>query len=346
MSYAVENYMANHADVLRKDGNVELMSAEDLFERGFDRRGYISMFLEVFILSRYLKKHKVTHIVTVGLKCGMLAIPCIILSRVRMFHWFTGQTWSNHRKILQVSYWADKFIAACAYQVGCDSLSQQFFLKKNANIDALVPRLGSICGVTSLNRKQYERRRLKREKRGLVVGFMGRLTKDKGIDFIYDLAGYFYKKYPDSRLSFFICGPLDDFGGISQAEIDEFRHANNVHLKVGFTNHEDFFSEIDILIMPSLREGFNSVVLEAQSYGIPALVTNIYGLKESSLDGVSSLGFNIGDIVTAAKYLQWLCSDKAVLSSFSLNAIKYSEKFNERGHQDSLTGIYCEFIKG
>ena len=45
----------------------------------------------------------------------------------------------------------------------------------------------------------------------------------------------------------------------------------------------------DIFILPSYREGFGSVVIEAASCGIPAIGSNIYGLKDSIRDGKTGL---------------------------------------------------------
>jgi len=337
--------MSDHTRVLRKMESVTTISTEELFQGKFNRRGYLRVLLEVFILLNYLKNSSTTHLITVGPKCGFLAVLCSFFSKVKIFHWFTGQVWSSRKKIVKISYWADKIIFILAHQTGCDSLSQKHFLSSNAKIFTLVPGLGSMESASPIGREEIEKKQEKIvKKNSLRVGFLGRLTKEKGIDFIYNLAIYTSKNYPDNKVTFLICGPHDEFGGISKAEIDKFNSCNNICLEVGFIDSSYFFSKIDVLIMPSSREGFCSTVLEAQSHGVPALVSNIYGLKESSLDGVTSLGFDVGDFEVASEYLDWFYNDKTVLSAFSYNAVQYSKKFSRERYDRSLSDIYRIFL--
>ena len=58
----------------------------------------------------------------------------------------------------------------------------------------------------------------------------------------------------------------------------------------GFTARpESYMAAADILCLPSLREGFGMVALEAAACGLPCVGTNIYGLRDAIADKKSGL---------------------------------------------------------
>jgi glycosyltransferase involved in cell wall biosynthesis len=56
----------------------------------------------------------------------------------------------------------------------------------------------------------------------------------------------------------------------------------------------------DVLCLPSYREGFGVVVIEAGACGLPAIGTNIYGITDAVEDGVTGLLFEPGNVEALA----------------------------------------------
>jgi glycosyltransferase involved in cell wall biosynthesis len=79
-----------------------------------------------------------------------------------------------------------------------------------------------------------------------------------------------------------LVGPLDDeCGGAKNIDIRNLIHNANVSY-IGYTDKpENYLSISDILCLPSYREGFGTVVIEAASMGIPTIATNINGLVDA-----------------------------------------------------------------
>jgi glycosyltransferase involved in cell wall biosynthesis len=65
----------------------------------------------------------------------------------------------------------------------------------------------------------------------------------------------------------------------------------------------------DILCLPSHREGFGTVVIEAAAVGIPAVASKIYGITDAVVDGETGLLHPPGDVTALKAVLELLVKD-------------------------------------
>jgi glycosyltransferase involved in cell wall biosynthesis len=122
----------------------------------------------------------------------------------------------------------------------------------------------------------------------LVFGYIGRITKDKGVIELLESFKLINDKYPNTFL--ILKGPIesDDYIG------DEFtitirNHPSIRHID-GFTNDiATIISVFSVLVLYSCREGFGNVAIEASSMFKPVLVSNIPGAKDTIEDKVTGL---------------------------------------------------------
>ena len=131
-----------------------------------------------------------------------------------------------------------------------------------------------------------------------VVGFVGRLVKDKGIVELIESWKMLSVAYPHMRL--LLVGPFDTRDGLSDALRNDITIMSSV-IHVDFT--EDvvpYYQLMDLLILPSYREGFPTVVLEAGAMGIPAVATAVTGCIDAVIDGVTGL-FTTHDVKDIAE---------------------------------------------
>lgn len=134
-----------------------------------------------------------------------------------------------------------------------------------------------------------------------VIGHIGNVSYAKGWDLVFNS----YKKIKNQNnydIDFISAGKLINF-----SEEDIFRMNDKVRFNyLGFVNdvYNKVLPNIDLLILPSENEGLPMVVLEAQSLGVPCLVTPIGGMTEIIKNGIN--GFivnNQDDIVDKIIYL-------------------------------------------
>ena len=254
-------------------------------------------------------------------KAGLL---CAIAGKlagvpVRM-HTFTGQTWTTmhgiKKKILQ---WSDKLVIhwnTCCYT---DSFAQRdFLLTQNiAEVNRLqVLGSGSLAGVDirrftqenyPLTKKQEIKSSLGLDAKTKVLLFIGRITQEKGIFELLDALRLILEQGYNCTL--LVVGYFDQR---NEKEIRQ-RAEECAPGKVVFTGFqpkpEQFIAVSDILCLPSYREGFGTVVLEAAAMGIPTVGSDIYGLQDAIIHNETGLLVESKNSTLLAQSLMRLLAD-------------------------------------
>lgn len=138
-----------------------------------------------------------------------------------------------------------------------------------------------------------------REKLGLkdgvpVIGFVGRLTHDKGIDTLIDGLKEIERRGLAAQL--LVVGPHDEPD--SQKYVERLSALGaHVVLAGGQRDVRPYFSLMDVHVLPSHREGFPNVVLEASSMAVPTVTTRATGCVDSVRDGETGRLHEVGDAV-------------------------------------------------
>lgn len=255
----------------------------------------------LYMLWREYRKSKYTIIHSTTPKAGLLSAIAAFLARspIRL-HTFTGQPWvtmrGHKRSLLRFCDW---LIVRLNTQCYADSHSQKSFLveekiaKKN---DIKVLGKGSLAGVNlqrfntaavSESCKDTLRTSLQLSTERPVFLFLGRITEDKGVFELLDATA----KLLDEGYDFdvLIVGPFEQF---IEQKIRRKAHAISKN-KIQFTGFcdkpQDYLAIANVLCLPSYREGFGTVVIEAAAMGVPTIGTSIYGLSDAIEDGETGL---------------------------------------------------------
>ncbi|MDH5612562.1 MAG: glycosyltransferase family 4 protein [Gammaproteobacteria bacterium] len=259
---------------------------------------FVSLF-RLFILFRRFR-FQIVHSTTP--KAGLLTSIAGLFSGVPIrLHTFTGQPWVEMSGVMRlISRSSDKLIGYLNTRCYADSFTQAKFLVdegiiKHHKIDVIGS--GSLAGVDtnrfSIDRftndeKDNFRKQLGINSCSFVILFIGRITKDKGI---YELLSAFQKLSNSSvDADLILVGPFDqERGGVGSISINDISKYNKVHC-VGYSEEpEKYLSISDVLCLPSYREGFGTVVLEAGSMGVPTIGSDIYGLRDAVVDGTTGI---------------------------------------------------------
>lgn len=260
--------------------------------------------ISLFRLWRFFMVNRFDIVHSISPKAGLLTAIAGKLAGVPVrLHTYTGQPWVTRigfkRSILK---WCDRLIGRLNTRCYADSFSQRDFLIHQGvgNPSKLkVLGRGSLAGI-DLARFSPEKYSIAdkiafRAALGLtpdtqIILFVGRVTRDKGIHELFSafkniLCGV--ESVQDAVL--LVVGSFE--GNIEASIRAEARLlCGDKVIFTGFTRTpEQFMAIADILCIPSYREGFGTVVIEAAAMGLPTIGTRIYGLIDAIEEGETGL---------------------------------------------------------
>jgi len=302
-----------------------------------------------FQLISLYKKYRFDIVLTLVPKAGLLGIASAWLTRIPVrIHIFQGEVWSNCRGILRSIYkYADTVTALFATHILAVSHSEKSFLVGSGVVDARkiqVLGAGSIGGVDlkRFNPNSYSSKSIRSELgipvEAFVIIFIGRIVRDKGIFELVDAFNLLSRQYLNIHL--LIVGPDEE--GLAGTLFNPSKSNASKVTVIGYTrNPERYLSAANILCLPSHREGFGMVILEAAAMGIPAIGSKIYGVSDAILDNETGLLFQKGSAKSLADKIKKIIEDPNLQQSLGAAA-----KLNVQNHFDADQVIkqYVDFI--
>ena len=258
-------------------------------------------------------------------KAGLLTALAGVLSRTPVrLHTFTGQPWVELKGLKRwVPKKCDYITAKLMTHCYADSASQrEFIIRKGVAEQTKIDVIGegSISGV-NLERFSVERwggtaavetrRELGISETAPVIVFSGRVTRDKGIVELVAAFQNVSNKIPGVELV--LVGPFEpERDPLPKSVIDTITATPRIH-NVGFTSTpEKFVAAGDVFCLPSYREGFGSVVIEAAAMGLPTVASAIVGLVDAVDDGKTGILVPAKTVAPLSDALFRLLQDKSL----------------------------------
>ncbi|MBB5409192.1 glycosyltransferase involved in cell wall biosynthesis [Paraburkholderia sp. HC6.4b] len=176
----------------------------------------------------------------------------------------------------------------------------------------------------------------------VVVGFVGRLDFQKGVDRLVHVARIMLKR-GTKNVIFAIIGPGDFVAasGLSEQSIPA-----NLRVLGPTPDARRYFSAFDIFALPSRYEGFPYVVLEAMAASVPIISTRVSGAAE--LIDAEQIGFvvpNEDDVTLFAEATDALVHDQQMRERMSRNCVRAAERFSAAVMVEKTVDLYKRLIK-
>lgn len=318
----------------------------------------ISIFRDLLALARLtalFSSRRYASVHSVGPKAGLLAMVAAWIARIPVrIHVFQGEVWLTRKGAMRLLLkYLDWLVARLATHVLVVSRSEREFLVREGIIRSANSRVladGSINGVDMARfrpdpeARAQIRRLLNIGEKDFSVLFLGRLTVDKGV---LDLARAFARLAPARPGAHLVLvGPDEDrLRGV----VEEFCAGCRGRLHVADLTDapERFLAAADVLCLPSHREGFGNVIIEAGSIGIPVVASRIYGITDATAENETALLHEPGDAGAIAAALERLMADGELCRKLGDAARRRVEKmFSSQRLLDATLGFYEEVLGG
>jgi glycosyltransferase involved in cell wall biosynthesis len=138
----------------------------------------------------------------------------------------------------------------------------------------------------------------------LVIGFVGRVVPDKGVKELGEAWRVLRAEFPELHL--LVAGPTEEHDPAPAAFMGLLGADERVHWagEVGIEQMPREYRAMDVIALPTYREGFGAVLLEAAAMGVPAVATRIPGCVDAVRDGETGTLVPARDAVALAEALR------------------------------------------
>lgn len=267
----------------------------------------------------------------------------IVGCKIRNYHLMGFRYLGAHR--------IEKFILKTIEKISCwNSTSIECVSRSNLELGikekvfsankATVVWNGSTGGV-DLERFNYSKRNIwRRELReelgykttDFIYGFVGRITRDKGIN---ELLGAFFELKDGSKL--FLIGNVEDENTLDKNLWMKAKNHPDVQIHIAVSDIERYFAMIDVLVLPSYREGFGNVVIEAAAVGTTAIVSDIPGPIDTIDIGKTGMTVEVKNVDDLKEKMVTMKS--AIHNDMTQNAVSFARNNFD---SDKLCKKICE----
>ncbi|NLX03262.1 MAG: glycosyltransferase family 4 protein [Syntrophomonadaceae bacterium] len=162
-----------------------------------------------------------------------------------------------------------------------------------------------------------------------VYGFVGRLSKDKGVN---ELLAAFKNISTDEDVKLFIIGETEINNGIDRELINWAKNSSKAIFtgRINNSKIKEYYAAFDCFVHPSYREGFGMVIQEAAAMGCPIITTDIPGASEVMEKDISCLLAKVKDQKALEDKMKLVLSEINLRHNLSRNARARVEACFER----------------
>jgi len=311
-----------------------------------------NIILASFRLIKLIKKYKISVIHVYGFRTDLICRITLPFTNVRVLISAIHSVYESSPKILHL---IDKLLSPVVDLYISNSKRGTVFYQTRTNISVekycTIPS-GVDIGKFKKSPKKIFRKKHRIPEDSILISMLAGITGQKGHDTAIEALDSVLREQNGIDCRLVLMGK--DYTGGSILRMVEQKGLSEKVYMLGFCDDDemhDVFNSTDIFILPSLREGLPTVILEAMSYSIPVIASKVGGIPELIQDGKTGYLIPPGDLIKLKDRLILLINDpqkrkqmgnqgrKLVESQFSLDDMvcsienKYLELFHSKYSQ-------------
>jgi len=179
----------------------------------------------------------------------------------------------------------------------------------------------------------------------LVVGFVGRQVREKGILDLFAAFPRVKDRLPSARL--LVVGPEEPqkADAVSAGTVTQYGIAEHT-VCVGYRHDMPaLYGAMDVCVLPSYREGFPRSPMEASAMGVPCVATNVRGCRQVVRPEENGLLFPVGDDVALAAAITRILEDPGLAAQMGARARQLAQReFDERDVFARVGEVYARLL--
>jgi glycosyltransferase EpsF len=309
-------------------------------------------------LSEYLRKGNYnvlhSHVGDLSAAAVYAANLAGVSMRISAYHNTQASTALKLKKIPVLSMIRDKYLSVCHNKVlkysthisGCSRAALEAYFGELVKTDTRfrVNYYGVDLSRFSTPFDKFEYRKknnLSCEK--LLIGHVGSFRWEKNHKGFLEIAKLITSTFPNVQFVFVGDGGL-------RVEIEQIAKSDYSQLDIRFLGNRDDIPDImrsmDLMLFPSIREGFGMVVIEAAAAGVPVVSSSVLGLAEAIAPENLGYTFDPSDYKGAAHLAVKLLTDKQARAEYlKFSAADLHKRFSIDAACSSLYKLYSESLE-
>ena len=255
----------------------------------------------LFIIFNYIRRNRIDMVICHQEKSRLLGTVAAWLLRVPVrviyAHGVLLDTMQGAKRAFFLA--EGKMVSSMAHKIVCVSPS---VANRRAEIGMDNPQKQVVIGHGTCNgidvKAKFnpslisdEKRRSIRQELGLsdddfVVGFCGRLVRDKGISELTKAIEILARRHPERSIKLLVIGGFEKRDAVPIETRDFLQSSPLVKFtgRVPFEEVQQYYTPMNVLVLPSYREGFGLATAEAAAMGVPAIVSRSTGCIDSIVE--------------------------------------------------------------
>jgi glycosyltransferase involved in cell wall biosynthesis len=178
------------------------------------------------------------------------------------------------------------------------------------------------------------------EKDDIAIGMIGRVSQEKGHFLAIEACRILFQKYP--KIYFLMTGE-----GKQKSKVLEILEQDQHHQRVKFLSWQghELLDILDVLLVPSTKEGFGYIVLEAFAKGVAVVGSNVGGISEIIRPNENGLLFSPYDAASLAQAIEQLILNKELRAGFVETAKVDVGRFSLLKMAEETQRVYSQAIE-
>jgi glycosyltransferase involved in cell wall biosynthesis len=290
-------------------------------------------------------------------KGGLLGMLGASLAKVpvRIYHMRGLPMMTAHGARRRLLSWTERVSCHAAHQVIAVSSSLKDIaiaerLCPRAKITTLAAGSGNGIDATRFDRRSVDgsarlatRARYDIPDDAIVIGFVGRIVQDKGVVELLDAVEMLFSEFP--TLHVLLVGMLEERDAVPTG----VRHALEAHPRIHWRgedwNTPPLYAAMDVVALPTYREGFPNVPLEAAAMMLPVVATDIPGCRDAIAHEQTGILVPPRDATALAGALRRYLGDEALRSRHGEAArARVLDEFRQEVIWNELDHTYRDLI--